>query len=65
VIDDVAVISAALSDVVAERSLGPVDELDDEELVDFLERLRRIADDLEDRVGLTGSGGAEPELQRA
>ncbi len=65
VIDDVAVISAALSDVVAERSVGPVDELDDEQLEDLLQRLRRIADDLEGRVGLTGSGGAEPELQRA
>ena len=61
VIDDVAVVAAALSDVVSARSVGPVDELSDDDLEDLLERLRGLAEDLQARIASGGdraSGGS-------
>jgi acyl-CoA reductase-like NAD-dependent aldehyde dehydrogenase len=54
VIDDVAVIAAALSDAVAQRSVGPVDELRAEDVDELLDRVRRIAEDLQRRIDVTG-----------
>jgi acyl-CoA reductase-like NAD-dependent aldehyde dehydrogenase len=54
VIDDVAVIAAALSDAVAQRTVGPVDELRAEDVDELLDRVRRIAEDLQRRIDVTG-----------
>ncbi len=54
VIDDVAMIAAALSDAVAQRSVGPVDELRAEDVDELLDRVRRIAEDLQRRIDVTG-----------
>ena len=47
-------IAAALSDAVAQRSVGPVDELRAEDVDELLDRLRRIAEDLQRRLDVTG-----------
>ena len=47
-------IAAALSDAVAQRTVGPVDELRAEDVDELLDRVRRIAEHLQRRIDVTG-----------
>ncbi len=60
-LDEVAIIAAALTDLLDEPTVGPVEELHPDEVEQLVDQVRRFARDL---VGLTGRTDDSPESKR-
>ncbi len=60
-LDEVALVAAALTDLVDEPTIGPVEELPPDEVEQLVVQVRRFALDL---VDLTGRTGEPPESKR-